>query len=87
MKIKNIKFKITASKKWKCHYCKKGLYGDNGFMHFICEGDYGYYQNVDNIRICWNCLMNFLEEAKNERGDRKERFQELVKKNIIRHLK
>ena len=87
MIIKNIKFKVTASKKLKCHNCKKDLYGENGFIQIKQEGDYGYYQNVCDVRICWNCLTNFLKEAEEERIYRKANFQELVKRNIIRHLK
>lgn len=87
MKIKSIKFKVTASKKLKCHKCKKELYGEEGFMHIYQKGDYGFYQSVDNVRICWNCLMNFLKEAEEDRLYRTANFQELVKKNIIRHLK
>ena len=86
MKIKNIKFKVTASKKLKCNKCKKNLYGEEGFIHIKQEGDYGFYQSVDNVRICWNCVVEFLKEAEEERIYGKANFQELVKRNIVRHL-
>jgi len=87
MKIKNIKFKVTASKKLKCHYCKKDLYGEEGFIHIKHKVDSGWDNGVNHTRICWNCLRNFLKEAEEERIYRKANFQELVKKNILRHLK
>ena len=87
MRIKNIKFKVTASKQLKCHNCKKDLYGENGFIHIKHEVDSGWGNGLKHTRICWNCLTNFLKEAEEERMYRKANFQELVKQNIIRHLK
>ena len=87
MRIKNIKFKVTASRKLKCHFCKKDLYGEEGFIHIEHKVDFGGDNGLTHTRICWNCLMNFLKKAEKDRADKKEMFAKLVKKNIIRHLK
>ncbi len=86
MKIKSIKFKVTAGRKLKCNKCKKNLYGEEGFVHIVSGNDYGYWGGSENIRICWNCITEFLKEAEEERRYSKANFQELVKRNIIRNL-
>lgn len=86
MKITSMKFKVTTSK-WKCHYCKKTLKGEEGFVHIICEPDKGYYwQGFNNIRICWDCLTELWKECKEDRKDRKSKYIELTKKAILRNL-
>ena len=85
IKIRNvIKFKVTASKKLKCMKCRKYLYGDEGFVDVT---SYNYWRNQEHSRICWNCFVKSSKEIVEDRENRKERFVELVKKNIIRHLK
>ncbi len=87
MKIKYIKFKVTTCKKWKCNKCKKILQGNDGFIHIKCGRDYGYYGNLEHIRICWDCLTEFLEgECKEDRKNRKNKYLELTKKAIVRTL-
>lgn len=84
IKIRNvIKFKVTASKKLKCMKCKKYLYGEEGFVDVT---GYNYWRNQEHSRICWNCFTGSLEEMKEDRKNKKERFVELVKRNIVRHL-
>ena len=87
MKIKYMKFKVTTCKQGRCNKCKKPLIGENGFVHIKCGKDYGYYGGLDHIRICWNCLTEFLEgECKEDRKDRKSKYLKLTKKAIIRNL-
>ncbi len=87
MKIKYIKFKVTTYKKWKCNKCKKILQGENGFVHIRCVRDFGYYNGSNDMRICWDCLTEFLEgECKEDRENRKKKYLELTKKAIIRKL-
>ncbi len=84
IKIRNvIKFKVTASRKYKCCKCKKGLYGEKGFVDITY---YNLWRNQEHTRICWNCFTEFLKEKEKDRANRKERFAELVKRNIVRHL-
>lgn len=86
MKIKSVKFKLTTTK-WKCHFCKERLIGEDGFIHIVCEKDSGYYADwISNIRICWNCLTNSLKEFDIDRKDRKKKYLELTKKAIVRNL-
>ncbi len=85
METKNlkIKFKVTASKKFKCNKCRKYLYGEDGFI------DIQYlnlYRDEQHRRICWNCFVKSSKEFDESRENREERFLELVKKNIVRHL-
>ena len=79
-----IKFKVTASKKWKCLKCKKNLYGEEGFIDIK---HYNLWKDIVDVRICWNCITSFLKDSKEDRKNRKKRFEKLVKINIVRHLK
>ena len=85
-KIKVVmKFKVTASKKWKCRKCKKNLHGEEGF---IDVNRFGQYMWEDmNIKTCWDCFKNTLKDIREDRKKRKKRFSRLLKINIIRHLK
>lgn len=87
MKIKYIKFKVTTCKNWKCNKCKKILQGENGFVHIKCGEDFGIWSGSDHIRICWECITEFLEgECKEDRENRKKKYLELTKRAIIRKL-
>lgn len=86
MKIVSMQFKVTTSR-WICHKCKKPVRGENGFIYIKCVKDFGYYPNyISNIRICWNCLIEFLKESKEDRKNREDKYLELAKKAIIRKL-
>ncbi len=77
-----IKFKVTAGRKFKCKKCKKELYGEDGFIEIRDADAWGYTFK----RICWNCFTEFLKGTEEDREYRKANFQELVKRNIVRHL-
>ena len=83
MNLKSIKFKVTASKKWKCWKCKEELYGEKGFIHIV---DSDFWRNSGNTRICLNCFGELLKEIEEDKKNRKERFVKLLKRNIIKHL-
>ncbi len=87
MRIKEIQFKLTTNNILKCHRCKKKLIGEEGFIHIKCERDSGYYDGTNNMRICWNCIINLLKDCKEDRKDRKEKYLKLTKEAIIRRLK
>ena len=82
-----MKFKVTTCKQWKCNKCKKVLQGNDGFIYIKCGRDFGYWSGSEHIRICWNCLTQFLEgECKEDRKNRKKKYRELTKKAIVRAL-
>lgn len=85
MNLKSIKFKLTTSP-FKCHLCKKGIRGEEGFIHIKCEKDFGHYSGISNVRICWKCLTQSLNEFEEDRKDRKAKYLELTKEAIIRRL-
>ncbi len=86
MKITYIKFKVTTCKKWKCNKCKKILQGNDGFIHIKCGKDYGYYGDLDHIRICWDCVENLSKEWREDRKNRKSKYLKLTKWAIVRNL-
>ncbi len=87
MRIKSIKFKVTTSQD-KCHFCKKRLIGEDGFIHIIVEKDKGMFPDwLVNMRVCWKCVIRLLGEFLDDRKGRKEKYLELTKKAIVRNLK
>lgn len=87
--MKNIKFKVTASKKLKCDYCKKKVAGKEGYIaikppksHYYGYITYGYITPT----ICWKCFIEFLKEMKEGRENREELFQKSVKRCILKKL-
>jgi len=80
--IKNIKFKLTTSKKKKCSMCKKKLNGEDGFIEFRYEYEFG----KEKEKICWSCFEKILKEINNDRKERKKKYEELIKKRILMGL-
>lgn len=87
MKIKYIKFKVTTSKLLKCDNCKNKLKGEDGFVHIVGKVGRGFFGGFENIRICWDCFLNLLNEFEEGRKNRVENYKLLIKKAILRGLK
>jgi len=88
MKLKDIQFKVTSSKKLSCGVCKDNLFGEEGFVKIRIKkvGGWGYYSNPHLINICWKCFMALVVNLKEDRKGRKKKFETLLKKQIIRKL-
>lgn len=81
-------FKITASKRLKCSFCSKSLYGEEGFIDLKMDKNYYDCYSVNKL-ICSACFQEFIEEFENYKNDkawRKERFKFLQRKNMLRKL-
>ncbi len=86
MRIKNIQFKVSAGKKVLCNLCKESVFGEDGYIK-ISYGGKGIWVNKSDTIICWKCFVSFLANMKESRKNRKKRFIELLKKQMLRKLK
>ena len=84
--FKGIKFKVTASKKLKCNICGKNLYGKNGFVDIALKGsNEDFYTNIHK-RICIDCFNKIMKQVEQDRENKEEKFNKLLRRNILRNL-
>ncbi len=86
MKIKHIKFKISAGATYNCGKCKEKVRGKEGFVEIYYVYDYGMYSNNTKIRICWKCFSEFQEECNSDREGREEKYTKLIKRRMAEEL-
>ena len=84
MKIKDIQFKVSAGKKVLCNLCRKSVFGEDGYIKIRYLGR--YCGDKSDTIICWKCFALFLVDMKEQRKNRKQRFIELLKKQMFRKL-
>ena len=85
MKIKDIQFKVSASRKLLCNLCKKSVFGEEGFVR-IKYNQITCWGNKSDTILCWKCLSSSLMHIEEDRKNRIENFNKLLKKQIVRKL-
>lgn len=81
-----MRFKVTTAK-MKCHFCKNYLKGEEGFIHIRCKPDFGWFNSVSDIKICWKCINSFFQIWTKDRKTKEKKYNKLVKDAIFRKLK
>lgn len=83
MKKRIIGYTFTTTEIYKCGLCNKNLKGKEGYFTISV----GSYYSIKRQRMCWGCMLKRIGEAKKIRKDGDRRYNQLVKKNVMKKLK
>ena len=85
MKITSLKFKISASDRYKCRLCGKKIDGKEGFVEIILNNrlEWGNHPS----KFCVNCLNELNSQKVEVIKNINKIYPKLVKRIIVRRLR